>query len=139
MNSNDHFKNVAIDVTKDSKQSLPYTFYNRFGDSIHVMVKSGHNYSERIDDLVTVYRDIETGELLGFVIESLSELMLQAIITVKLGKVSITNLVLARYATLKTSNILREKYTEIYKIAESSGQEVLVPEEILDSIVSSCL
>ena len=52
----------------------PFAFYNADGDCVEFFAKSEKYYGERVDDYVTVYRAVETGEIIGSVIKNVRSL-----------------------------------------------------------------
>lgn len=71
----------AVDVNDDFGRSLlqkasaapefePSAYYNEDGDCIEVLLSDESYYSERVDDLLTVYRGQESKEIVGSLIKS---------------------------------------------------------------------
>jgi ABC-type amino acid transport substrate-binding protein len=52
----------------------PFAFYNADGDCVEFFAKGEKYYGERVDDYVTVYRAVETGEIIGSVIKNVRAL-----------------------------------------------------------------
>ena len=52
----------------------PFAFYNADGDCLEFFAKGEKYYGERIDDYITVYRAVETNEIIGSVIKNVRRL-----------------------------------------------------------------
>ena len=52
----------------------PFAFYNADGDCVEFFAKAESHYGERINDYVTVYRAVETNEVIGSIIKNVRAL-----------------------------------------------------------------
>ena len=52
----------------------PFAFYNADGDCIEFFAKGERYYGERVDNYVTVYRSMQTNEIIGSIIKNVKEL-----------------------------------------------------------------
>lgn len=73
-------------------------WYNPVGDSIHLMFRDETPVAERVDDRLTLYRSIESNELIGFKLKGIQKLQelfginfLSIEAEVDNGRVEITN------------------------------------------------
>lgn len=52
----------------------PFVFNNTAGDCIEFFVSNHDYYADRIDDYLTVYKDMDTEEIIGFVIKNIKRI-----------------------------------------------------------------
>ena len=52
----------------------PFAFYNPDGDCVEFFAKNEKYYGERVDDYVTVYKAVDTDEIIGSVIKNVRSL-----------------------------------------------------------------
>jgi hypothetical protein len=90
----------------------PWPLYTAEGDSLTFYVKDEESYGERIDDLLTIYKSIQTDEIVGCQIKGvrrkLDELN-KFIVTVKSPKLELGLLFLTYMATTE-SPLARHQY-----------------------------
>jgi hypothetical protein len=72
--TNDEFGKVVMDLASPERPFVPKAIYDPDGDFVEFVIKPDNFYAERVDDLLTVYRNEETGELVGSYIKSVSSL-----------------------------------------------------------------
>jgi hypothetical protein len=58
-----------------AKQFVPYVHLSRESDSLTAYFEGDADYSERLSDHVTVYRSLETNEVIGCRIKGISDLI----------------------------------------------------------------
>jgi hypothetical protein len=58
-----------------AKQFVPYVHLSRESDSLTAYFEGDADYSERLNDHVTVYRSLETNEVIGCRIKGISDLI----------------------------------------------------------------
>ena len=63
------------------KKFEPFAFYNADGDCLEFFAKGEKYYGERIDDYVTVYRAVESNEIIGSVIKNVRALCKELSVT----------------------------------------------------------
>lgn len=70
--TNEEFGKVVMDLASPQRPFVPKAIYDPDGDFIEFVIKPDNFYAERVDDLLTVYRNEETNELVGSYIKSVS-------------------------------------------------------------------
>jgi hypothetical protein len=106
----------------------PTATYDADGDCIEFLAKSDPFYGERVDDLVTVYRSQENGEIIGSLIKGVQSLLQKnpgLLIEVQEGRVRLVHLIRARLWTsnLARENVLSLTYRKLIAVAEESDVE----------------
>ncbi len=71
--SNDDFAKRVIDLATPTEPFKPVVTYDPDGDCIEFLVSPAPFYAERVDDLVTVYYDQETQEVIGSLVKGVSK------------------------------------------------------------------
>jgi hypothetical protein len=59
--------------TKDWKQFMPYVIHNTSMDQVSVYLKDSSFYCEPMNDYIDVYKNMETGEIVGVKIKDFSK------------------------------------------------------------------
>ena len=102
----------------------PFAYYNPDGDCIEFFIAGEMYYGERIDDFVTVYRDIDTEVIIGFVLKNIKKIFKELSekqpgfsLIIENNKVRIEHLFIAK--VLSQSQPSRV-YKELADIAEQS-------------------
>ena len=87
-------------------------------DSLSILLKNDDHFSERIDDLLTVYRSFETKQVIGFelkrIIKELKRLEDKIEFNISASKIHVSVLLAERFphASQEAINVLRELYRE---------------------------
>jgi hypothetical protein len=63
--TNDEFAARVLALAKLAEPFTPHAYYDSDGDCIEFLARPDNFHAERIDDLITVYRSEETGEVIG--------------------------------------------------------------------------
>ena len=53
----------------------PFAFYNKAGDCIEFFVTQDDYFMDRVDDYLTLYRDMDTEQIVGFVIKNVKRII----------------------------------------------------------------
>jgi hypothetical protein len=116
-----------------SEPFTPHAYYDSDGDCIEFLARPDNFYAERIDDLITVYRSEETGEVIGSLLKGVTTLcrkLLQQLpgfnIEIQHEKVKLAHIFLAN---LWASAAQREEsavvtYQKLIDVAGRTGVEV---------------
>jgi hypothetical protein len=67
-------KQIIDDIGQPVENFVPFAFHNVEGDCIEFFISNEMYYGERIDDYVTVYRNVETNDITGAVIKNVKRL-----------------------------------------------------------------
>ncbi len=111
----------------------PFAFHNKEGDCIEFFVSQDDYFSDRVDDYLTLYRDMDTERIVGFVIKNvkritdrLSKQKSAMAFVIDDGKANLRCLFTALFANEnpdadqeKRALIVRE-YRNVVEIAESN-------------------
>jgi len=73
MNS-EQFAEHVLDLAKTAPPFKPHATYDPDGDCIEFLASPEPFCGERIDDLVTVYRSLDTNEIVGSLIKGVARL-----------------------------------------------------------------
>lgn len=113
----------------------PMPLYTPEGDSLMFYMKDEESYRERIDELLTVYRSIETNEIIGCQIKGvrhkLDELS-KFLVTLKSQELELGLLFLTYMAMASGDETVRHSYEFLGEQAAKLGAR-LRPDEILES------
>ena len=119
----------------ETKAFVPSPLYTPEGDSLMFYMKDEESYRERIDDLLTVYRSIETNEIIGCQIKGvrhkLDELS-KFLVTVSSTELELGLLFLTYMAMASRDETVRHSYEFLGEQARKLGAR-LRPDEILQS------
>ena len=73
--SNEEYAKEVMEICGEVKPKFPVAYHDPDGDCIEVLVEPGRFYSERIDDLVTVYYSEENEEIIGCLIKGIKRVL----------------------------------------------------------------
>jgi hypothetical protein len=126
--TNDEFANRVLDFAGSAKFEGPAAYYDRDGDCIEFLASDDEFYSERVDDLVTVYYSHESGEIIGSLIKGVSCFMTKhpkLRIVVRDGRVRLSHLFLAGLVSHSESGDEPKTivYQKLFEQAEKAGVE----------------
>jgi hypothetical protein len=119
--------NIANNPVKPFR---PFVFYNKAGDCIEFYVSQNDYYAERIDDYLTLFLDMETDEIVGFMVKNIKQI-LNKIDTSKVAWSFIVNgdevqlgvlftaIFLNGKKTTDIDDVLVREYRKVVKVAES--------------------
>ena len=68
--TNDEFARTVLETPSPEEPFQPTATYDPDGDCIEYLIKPDNFYAHRVDELLTVYRSEDTGELVGSFIKS---------------------------------------------------------------------
>lgn len=106
--SNEEYEKEVMEICKDSKTELPIVYYDPDGDCIEVLVKTEPFYSERIDDLVTVYYSEANEEIIGCLIKGIKKILdhdPKTQIIVHAGRIRLSDFFLVGFLAQKTADL----------------------------------
>jgi len=113
-----------------STQFSPYATYDADGDCVRFFISPDPYYAERIDNLVTVYRSVETDEIIGSLIKDVSricEKSAEFAIEIVDGKIRLKHIFQAKIQASSGGSMEVRVYE---KLAELSQQSNLADEEL---------
>ncbi len=108
----------------------PFVFHNTAGDCIEFFVSQEDYFAERIDDYLTLYLDMDTEEIVGFVIKNVKRILdrlasnkTATAFVIDDGKIRLRSLFFSLFSPDKSEDpghelIVRE-YAKVAKVAES--------------------
>lgn len=73
--SNEEYSKKVMEICKDAKPEFPFAYFDPDGDCIEVLVGADPFYSERIDDLITVYYSEIDKEIIGCLIKGVKRIL----------------------------------------------------------------
>jgi hypothetical protein len=117
----------------EMKPFEPSPMYTPEGDSLMFYMKDEESYRERIDDLLTVYRSVETNEIIGCQIKGVRhklEELSKFLVTLKSTELELGLLFLTYMAMASRDETIRHSYEFLGAQAKKLGAR-LRPEEIL--------
>lgn len=108
----------------------PFTFHNTDGDCIEFFVSSEDYFAERIDDYLTLYLDIDTEQIVGFVVKNVKRILADLscnraalAFVVDDGRVRLRSLFVALFSDSKLEaqkqDIIVREYSKVVNLAES--------------------
>jgi hypothetical protein len=126
--SNADFAAHLLKLAQDAPAFQPTAVYDADGDCIEFLSRPDPFYAERVDDLVTVYRSQDNGEIIGSLIKGVHPLLEKhpgLRIEVQDGRVRLVHLIRARLWTsnLDPMDILSVTYRKLIEVAEESNVE----------------
>jgi hypothetical protein len=113
----------------------PTPLYTPEGDSLMFYIKDEESYRERIDELLTVYRSIETNEIIGCQIKGVRHKLAELskfFVTVTSKELELGLLFLTYMAMASRDETVRHSYEFLGEHAKRLGAR-LRPDEILQS------
>ncbi len=126
--SNSDFAARLLKLAQDAPAFQPTAVYDLDGDCIEFLSRPDAFFGERVDDLVTVYRSQDHGQIIGSLIKGVRPLLEKhpgLRIEVQDGKVRLVHLIRARLWTsnLDPADILSVTYRKLIEVAEESNVE----------------
>lgn len=126
--SNEEFAKKVMKLGTSEVANEPIAYYDRDGDCIEFLVKPKNFYAERIDDLVTVYYEEDSDEIIGSLIKGVSGFLKKHPnlgIVIKAGRVRLAHLFLAGLLSREptTDKITFVTYQRLIECAEETGAE----------------
>jgi len=130
--SNSEFAKRMMLLARPAQQFEPTATYDPDGDCIEFLAKPDPFYAERVDDLVTVYYSLETGEVTGSLIKGVRDFQSQISktmpgfqIEIKAGRVRLVHLFRSRLWTssVKPNDLTTLVYEKLISVAEESQVE----------------
>jgi len=101
--TNDEFAARVLELAKPVERFTPTAYYDPDGDCIEFLARPDNFHGERVDDLVTVYRSEETGEIIGSLLKGVTPFCEQLLkrlpgfkIEIQEGKVKLVHMFLAK-------------------------------------------
>ncbi len=122
--SNKRFAADMMKLVPDAPTDGPIAYYDPDGDCIEFLSARRNFYSERIDDLVTVYYDEKTNEIIGSLVKGVSQFLKKHpryAILVESGKVRLAHLFIAGISSQpkEPTPIVVQAYRALVHQAES--------------------
>jgi hypothetical protein len=123
-----HPRMIGYLPPQDAPAFQPTAVYDADGDCIEFLSRPDPFHAERVDDLVTVYRSQDSGEIIGSLIKGVHPLLEKhpgLRIEVQDGKVRLVHLIRARLwaSKLDPMDILSVTYRKLIEVAEESNVE----------------
>jgi len=132
--SHQEFTNRIFEIAGEPvKHFEPFAFHNTDGDCIEFFVLPDDYFAERIDDYLTLYLDMDTEQIVGFVIKNvkrildrLSQQRPAMAFVVDDGTVVLRSLFVAMFANSKTcvrqeeQDLVVRHYKKVVEIAETN-------------------
>ncbi|MGL4941967.1 MAG: hypothetical protein ACRC46_02110 [Thermoguttaceae bacterium] len=108
----------------------PFAFHNTDGDCIEFFVSPEDYFAERIDDYLTLYLDLDTEQVVGFVVKNVKRILADLAckkaalaFVVDDGRVRLRSLFVAIFSDSKLEarkqDIIVREYSKVVNIAES--------------------
>jgi hypothetical protein len=130
---NDAFSQELLSKVATAPWTTPKVLSNPDGDCIEVLLSNDNYRAERLDSLVTVYVNRDTGELVGALVKGITRFVKKTVeqipgfvIEIEDGKVKLEYLFTASlWSHGKTANrVLVQRYQRLRQIAEQEDIEV---------------
>ncbi len=130
--SNSDFAKRMMLLARPAEQFEPTATYDPDGDCIEFLAKPDSFYAERVDDLVTVYYSQETHEVVGSLIEGVSQFCSKLLetmpgfrIEIHDGHIRLVQIFRARLWSSKTDpqDLVTLIYKKLIQVAEDAGVE----------------
>lgn len=127
---NDKFAEQVLGLAKDSDPFTPVADYDPDGDCIEFLMTNADFYAERIDDLVTVYYDLQSREIMGSLIKGVRDFVATILdknpgfaIEIHDGRVRLAHLFRARIWSTPPKEIPCMTYMKLLESAEEYNIE----------------
>jgi hypothetical protein len=126
--SNEEFAKKVMEIATPEVANKPIAYYDRDGDCIEFLAKPKNFYAERIDDLVTVYYEEDSGEIIGSLVKGVSGFLKKhpnLAVVIKAGHVHLAHLFLARLLSREPpmNEITILTYQKLIECADETGAE----------------
>lgn len=96
------FKEAVESLIGEPDEVGPYGFYNVDGDCVEFVVSPCNFYADRVDDLLTLYREFFTDREVGFVIKGIKSMLerpgMRIFVAARVHKLRIKELLVAHLA-----------------------------------------
>jgi len=126
--SNEEFAKEIMKLANETPSHGPIAYYDQDGDCIEFLSTPGNFYAERIDDLITVYYDEKTDEIIGSLVKDVSQFIKKNprfAILVESGRVRLAHLFIAGLGsqTQEPNDIVIQTYKKLLEQAEETSVE----------------
>lgn len=126
--SNEEYVKKVMEIGTSEVTNKPIAYFDRDGDCIEFLAKPKNFYAERIDDLVTVYYEEDSDEIIGSLIKGVSVFIKKHpnfAIFVKAGRVRLAHLFIAGLLSCEPAKdkITILTYKKLIDCAEETGAE----------------
>jgi len=127
--SNEEFAKKVMETADSQAVGRPVSYYDRDGDCIEFLAEPKNFYAERVDDLVTVYYDEDTDEIIGSLLKGVSQFLKKhpnlGIIIDSGGRVKLAHLFLAGILSKRSDvdKITILTYRKLIQCAEETQAE----------------
>jgi len=129
------FAAAVLDRSEGAPSFEPGAYYDPDGDCIEFFAKTGGFYAERIDELLTVYRSRESGEIIGSLVKGISRLFRQMnrhmpgfVVEVHDGEVELQHVLRARlWTATEHDQVVVRTYKKILSVAGEAGLKTNIP------------
>ena len=130
--SNSDFAAYMLKLAESAPEFQPHAIYDPDGDCIEFLIKPEPFFAERIDDLVIVYCNQETHEIVGSLIKGVTAFLRQhpgLKIDIRDGRVRLVHLFRAKFWNKDEPQPLESRtYQRLIEVAEAAEVEAeLVP------------
>lgn len=123
---NDSFAEKVLAMASDTAPFVPTADYDPDGDCIEFLTTNADFYAERVDDLVTVYYDRQTREIMGSLIKGVRDFVQKVLetnpgfaIEIHDGRVRLAHLFRARLWSKPPKEIPCVQYLKLLESAEA--------------------
>jgi hypothetical protein len=129
--SNEEYVKEVMEIGTSRVTNEPTVYFDRDGDCIEFLAKSKNFYAERIDDLITVYYEEDSDEIIGSLIKGVSVLIKKhpnLAIFVEAGPIRLAHLFIAGLLSHEPAKdrITILTYKKLIECAEATGAEAEV-------------
>jgi hypothetical protein len=137
----DFLKGIEQELNMLPQSSQRRAVYNRFGDCIEFLLDDVATVAERVDEVLTIYKSVETGRSIGFQIKDVAALAKEAgspafgvhasIRDGQLERISITVGELLMFAYERGHSVIKRRKGYVDAISLSGNQEVCLEPEVV--------
>ncbi|HEV57176.1 MAG TPA: hypothetical protein ENN87_06720 [Phycisphaerales bacterium] len=131
--SNEEFAKAVDEIAAQTRGGRPVAYYDKDGDCIEFLATHANFWAERIDDLVTVYYDEQTDEVIGSLLKGVSTFIKKhpnCAICVEAGKVRLAHLFIAGGMLTEQAEKNKEFVVQIYRKLVRKAEETKAEAEI---------
>ncbi len=129
--SDSQFAKEVLSRFPAAAEFKPFATYDSDGDCTEFLTSGDTFYAERVDDLLTVYRSQDTGEVIGSLVKGVSGLVRKLgknlpglRIEIQDGSVKLEHLFLLAHWTRESPEIRTITYKKLIWLAEESNVSV---------------
>ena len=139
LSEQDFVQYMLSEIGEPVERFEPFAFHNTDGDCIEFFISDRRYYGKRIDEFLTLYLDMETGDIVGSVIKNiqylckiLTENCTSISIIVQDHKVQLQHLFQRKAETLEKESVENTLVAGVYRrLAEIAAEKQIEPVNIL--------